>query len=405
MNKSVKKLSVRLYGKEIGILEERSGRMHFKYNDNANIPLSLSLPLGDIEYSEKRCRGYFGGLLPESEKIRKIIAMQHKINAKNDFALLATIGRDCAGAVSFHNIDESEQNEDTLLIDGDILSDDDLEKHILNLPKKPLSLGRRLSLAGAQEKTAITLIDGQIALAKCGSPTTHILKPAINSFKQTVANEYICMKAAKECGLTVPNVEMRKINETEFFLIQRYDRCIDGKSIRRLQQEDFAQALGIWAADKYEVTFKDCAKVLMQLSRPAVSKALFVEIVIFNYLIGNCDAHGKNFSLIYRDNGDIELSPAYDILCTCIYEELTSNMSMKIGKTKEIERVTHKDWTLFAKQLDINPAFIEQNLKNQVKKLSSALEKITKETNVEIGYKILEFASRNCANISKRFTF
>jgi serine/threonine-protein kinase HipA len=405
MNKSVKKLSVRLYGKEIGILEEHSGKMSFKYNDTANIPLSLSLPLGNVEYSEKHCKGYFGGLLPESEETRKIIAMQHKINAKNDFALLAAIGRDCAGAVSFHNIDEPEQNEDTLLIDGDILSDDELEKHILSLPKKPLSLGRRLSLAGAQEKTAVTLFDGQIALAKCGSPTTHILKPALKSFKQTVANEYICMKSAKECGLNIPNVEMRKINETEFFLIQRYDRYINDKNIRRFQQEDFAQALGIWAADKYEVTFKDCAKVLMQLSRPAVSKALFVEMVVFNYLIGNCDAHGKNFSLIYKDNGDIELSPAYDLLCTCIYEELTSNMSMKIGKTKEIERVTSKDWTLFAKQLDINPAFIEQTLKNQVKKLPAALEKITKETNVKIGYEILEFVSKNCVNISKKLAF
>ncbi|NLF83523.1 MAG: type II toxin-antitoxin system HipA family toxin [Candidatus Gastranaerophilales bacterium] len=405
MNKSVKKLSVRLYGKEIGLLEERLGRMRFKYNENARIPLSLSLPLSATSYSENRCRGYFGGLLPESEETRRIIAMQHKISTQNDFALLAAIGRDCAGAVSFHDIGEPEQDESVLLIDGDILSDDELEKHILGLPKKPLSLGRKLSLAGAQEKTAVTMIDGKIALARTGSPTTHILKPAIKHFEQTVANEYICMKAAKECGLNAPDVEIRKINNVEIFLIERYDRQISGKNIRRIQQEDFAQALGIWSVDKYEVTFADCARVLMQLSKPAISKSLFVEQVVFNYLIGNCDVHGKNFSLMFKDNGDIELTPVYDILCTCVYEELDSTMSMKIGKSKEIRTVTPKDWALFARQLDISPDFVEQTLKAQLKRLPVVIEKVVKEAKVEIGYKILAFVENNCANTANKFGF
>jgi serine/threonine-protein kinase HipA len=402
MNKKNKKLSVRLYGKEIGVLEERLGKMRFKYNENAHVPLSLSLPIKDIFYSEKACKGYFGGLLPESADTRKIIAMQNKINANNDFALLAAIGRDCAGAVSFHSIGEPEKDEKDLLIDGDVLSDEELEKHIFSLPKKPLSLGRKLSLAGAQEKTAVSVINGKIALAKTDSPTTHILKPAIKEFKQSVANEYICMKTAKECGIDVPKVEIRKINETEFFLIERYDRVIDANRIRRLQQEDFAQALGIWSNDKYEVTFKDCAKVLMMLSKPAISKAQFVEQVVFNYLIGNCDAHGKNFSLIYKENGEIEISPAYDILCTCVYEDLDSFMAMKIGKTNIINEVTLKDWHLFAKQLDISPNFVEKILIKQSKKIPNVLEKVVKEVNIEIGNDILEFITQNCRKFQSK---
>ncbi len=403
MTRAIKRLSVRLYGKEVGILEEVSGKMRFKYNESAQVPISLSLPIVDTAYSEKKCKGYFGGLLPESYETRKIIAMQHKISASNDFAMLAAIGRDCAGAVSFHSPDEPEQDESELIIDGDVLSNNELEDHIINLPKKPLSLGRKLSLAGAQEKTAVTLINGQIALAKSGSPTTHILKPAIKRFKQSVMNEYICMKAAKEIGIPVPAIETRKVNDTEFFLIERYDRHIEGNRIRRLQQEDFAQALGVWAADKYEVTFKDCAEVLTQLSKPAINKALFVELAVFNYLIGNCDAHGKNFSILFRENGDIEMSPAYDLLCTCVYEELDTNMSMKIGKSKEIKSVTHKGWTLFAKQLDINPAFIEQTIKAQVKKLPAALESLVSETEAEIAQDILEFVSRNCDRTAATF--
>lgn len=232
--------------------------MRFKYNPDVKMPLSLSLPVRDAVYTEKDCKGYFGGLLPESFETRKVIAMQHKISANNDFSLLAAIGRDCAGAVSFHSLDEPEHDEDTLLIDGDVLSDKELEDHILSLPKKPLSLGCKLSLAGVQEKTAVVLMNGKIALTKDGNPTTHILKPSIKGFKQSIANEYICMRTARECGLPIPEVSMLKVNNTEFFLIERYDRVINGNKIKRLQQEDFTQALGIWAIDKYDVTFKDC---------------------------------------------------------------------------------------------------------------------------------------------------
>lgn len=401
-NKRIRKLSVRLYGKEVGILEERLGKMRFKYNEDATVPLSLSLPIKKTTYSEKACKGYFGGLLPESADIRKIIGMQNKINANNDFAMLGAIGKDCAGAVSFHGIEEAERDEKDLLIDGDVLSEEELEEHILNLPRKPLSSGRKLSLAGAQQKTAVSIINGEIALAKEGSPTTHILKPAMKEFKQTVANEYICMKAAKACGLLAPNVEMKKINSTEFFLIERYDRVIQGNKIKRLQQEDFTQSLGIWADNKYEVTIKDCEKVLMMLSRPAISKAQFVEYVIFNYLVGNCDAHGKNFSVLYKENGDLELTPIYDVLCTSIYEELDSFMAMKIGKTNIINEVTIKDWRTFAKQLDINPSFVEGTLSKQSKNLPIELEKIVKNVNLEIGYGILEYVTKNCRRVQSK---
>lgn len=391
----VKKLSVRLYGKEVGILEEVSGKMRFKYNSDAIIQLSISLPISSVVYNERKCKGYFGGLLPESIDTRKVIAMQNKINATNDFAMLRAIGKDCAGAVSFHAIDDITIDEENLLIEGEIVSDDEIEAHILNLPNQPLSLGRKLSLAGVQEKTAVSLVNGNIALAKEGSPTTHILKPSIKGFQQTVANEYICMKLAKLCNISVPNVEMKKINATEFFLIERYDRVIEGNKIKRLQQEDFAQALGIFSDNKYKVTFKDCNKILMLLSRPALSKAQFINYVIFNYFIGNCDAHGKNFSILYKENGKMELSPMYDVLCTCVYENLDPYMAMKIGKTNIINQVTINDWHIFAKQIDVSSKFIEEALTTQAKKISNELENIVRSVDIEIGYKILDFVTKN----------
>ena len=397
MNKTIKKLSVRLYGKEVGILTDISGKMRFKYNSDAKTPLSLSLPIIEQVYSEKDCKGYFGGLLPESPDTRRIIAMQNKINPNNDFALLAAIGRDCAGAVSFHEIGEPEKDEHSLLVEGDNITIDELEENIKNLPKKPLSLGRRLSLAGAQEKTAVTVINGKICLAKNSSPTTHILKPAIRAFEQSVANEYICMQAAKMCGLLVPDVQILMANDTEFFLIERFDRQINGEKIIRLQQEDFTQALGIWTDNKYSVTFKDCEKVLSQLRYPAASKNQFVYHAIFNYLIGNCDAHGKNFSILYKQNGDIFLSPAYDILCTRVYEGLDSVMAMKIGNAKFIDEVREKDWNLFAKQLGVNPLAVRDTLWDLTNQLPIALDGVVKELDIEIGYKILNYVNNSCS--------
>ena len=159
-----------------------------------------------------------------------------------------------------------------------------MNDYLKRLPLKPY-LGRRMSLAGAQEKTPVCVIDNKIALPLDGSPTTHILKPPVRRFEQSVANEYICIETARLIGLNVPKTEIRYALDTEFFLIQRYDRVEKNGKIMRLQQEDFTQALGVWVDNKYKVTFRDCFQVLNQTSRPALDKMNFISRVIFNYLM------------------------------------------------------------------------------------------------------------------------
>lgn len=400
--KEIKSLSVRLNGKEVGILQEHGGKMRFKYNKNVQLPLSLSLPIREEAYPEKECKAYFGGLLPENEETRKTLSIKYKINEHNDFALLAAIGFDCAGAVSFHQLDEPQSINDFIPLKGEFVSDAELEKHIKELPIKPY-LGRRLSLAGAQEKTPICVINGKIALPIDGSPTTHILKPPVKRFKQSVSNEYICMETARSIGLSVPKVEIRHAGSTEFFLIERFDRIVKDDEIMRLQHEDFTQALGIWAGDKYNVTFKDCLQVLNQMTRPAYEKKRFISLVIFNYLIGNCDAHGKNFSLLHLNNG-LVLSPVYDLLCTSVYD-IDNDMAMKIGKAKYISEVSLRDWQIFSTHLDVAPSLITEELKRQIMFLPKALEEKVKEANAEIGYEILDFVVNNCQKTIKRLNF
>ena len=327
-----KELSVRLHGLQVGVLRLVNGKMEFTYDENAQTPISLSLPLQKEPFKEKVCRAFFGGLLPENPNMRELLAKKYNINVNDDFKLLKEIGRDCAGALSFHEMTEPQKSYQMLKIEGSILSDEELKKYLEELPYRPY-LGKRLSLAGAQEKTAVCVINGKIALPNDDIPTTHIIKTALPKYVQSIQNEYICMKAAKEIGLEVAAVEIRKVGDIEFLLVERFDRKYSNNlECERILQEDFAQSLGVQARDKYKVTFKDCLNVLNQTATPASSKLRFVRQVIFNYLIGNTDAHAKNFS-VYLTNYGIALTPAYDLLCSSIYD-CDQRIAMKIGKAR-----------------------------------------------------------------------
>ena len=384
-----KELSVRLHGLQVGVLRLVNGKMEFTYDENAQKPISLSLPLQKEPFKEKVCRAFFGGLLPENPNMRELLAKKYNINVNDDFKLLKEIGRDCAGALSFHEMTEPQKSYQMLKIEGSILSDEELTKYLRELPYRPY-LGKRLSLAGAQEKTAVCVINGKIALPNDDIPTTHIIKTALPKYVQSIQNEYICMKVAKEIGLEVAEVEIRKVGEIEFLLVERFDRKYSNNlECERILQEDFAQSLGIQARDKYKVTFKDCLKVLNKTATPANSKLRFVRQVIFNYLIGNTDAHAKNFS-VYLTNDGITLTPAYDLLCSSIYD-CDQRIAMKIGKARYYSDVTEKDWENFAQDLDISHKLVQAELERQKDYLPKIVEKLTKELDCEVGAKILDY--------------
>jgi len=388
-----KALSVRLNGTEVGILQLVNGKMEFTYN-NISEPLSLSLPIQKEPFKEKICRAYFGGLLPENPNMRSLLAKKYNINENDDFKLLEAIGRDCAGAISFYNIDDNIEEKRFYKLEGTVLSDTELKKYIEELPYRPY-LGKRLSLAGAQEKTAVCVIDDKIALPDNDTPTTHILKTALPKYIQSIENEYICMTAAKRIGIDTANVGIKKIGRLEFLLVERFDRSRitkpDGIYIERLLQEDFAQSLGVQAKDKYKVTINDCVSVLNATSNPVLAKAEFVKRVIFNYLIGNTDAHSKNFSIYRLKDGTIKLTPTYDILCSAIYD-CDQRIAMKIGNAKFYQDVKVKDWQIFAQKLDISYKFVNNELDRQKKSIIGILEQLLPD------YEVSEMICNNVKN-------
>ncbi len=408
-------LNVYLNNKHIGILEkDGNGGVIFQYSNNADRILSLSLPIQKAPFDNKQCRGFFNGLLPESEHTRIAIGKKYGINQKNDFSILQAIGYDCAGAVSFFDSSDeqtpSKYLQESYEIDYMPLSDNELEKFINELPQKPLATGAedmRLSLAGAQDKTSVIVVDGQIGIPKSNVPTSHILKPAINGFNETIENEFICIKTAKALGINVPDVKIGYANKTKYFLIQRYDRKIIANKIKRIHQEDFSQASNIVSAYKYQaeggVDYKRCFEILRATSQPAVAINQFIQLMIFNYLIGNNDAHGKNFSILHYDNGEIKFAPAYDILCSQVYPELSNKMAMKIGGHYKHDEILLRHFEKLANENDISFTQLKKVIKNQCENLPIIVESVINSFDNKIGKDILSVVQKNCTKMLKEF--
>lgn len=415
---SEKELSVRLAGQPVGVLsQDPQGKMNFVYLPAAHQVLSLSLPLTDASYGHERCEAYFGGLLPESESARKAIGLRFGINPKNTFSLLKAIGHDCAGAVSLHAPDAPITEREPLSLKGRVLTDAELATHIRELPRKPLFIGvegLRLSLAGAQDKAAVCLLDNQVALPEDFNPTTYILKPAIDLLDGTVQNEVLCLRLAARLGLNVPEVQIRQVEDLSYLLVQRYDREIlsDGR-LRRIHQEDFCQALSVASAYKYQREggpgFKECFDLLKRTSRPALDRTQLAETMVFNFLVGNMDAHGKNFSLLHKTAGLTRMAPLYDVLCTRVYEGLTDRMAMKVGSEYEVSRVFSRHWEAMCKEMGFSYPALKKIFRKQLELLLPAAEAeaaLLRNTGFEAPVlgRMLAFFRRNAERVEKMLT-
>lgn len=311
--------------------------------------ISFSVPLQEAPYADRVVRPFFSGLLPD-EGARQRLAGALGISAGNAFGLLEVIGGECAGALSLYPAGEAPPSWDDDSVE--LLNPARLEEILDKLRERPLLGGEegvRLSLAGAQDKLAVCVEGDNIGLAKGGRPTTHILKPFIQSLDGTVENELFCLRLAARLKLPVPAVEMRRTGAIPFLLVERYDRSPhkDGM-ITRLHQEDFCQALSVPPEIKYEEeggpgTEKALDLIGRATARPAADRLGFIRMLIFHYLVGNADAHGKNYALLYRGKVP-DLAPLYDVVCTAAYPRLAKKLAMAIGGRSVPDTIQMKQW-------------------------------------------------------------
>lgn len=340
------------------LTQDAHGELGFAYAppwlDDAEAPaVSASLPKRVEPFTRRECRPFFGGLLPEASQ-RDAAAQALGVSRANDFALLDRLGGDVAGALQL--LPPGETPNVAARAPPPPLDEPGLLRVLDALPARPLLAGEaglRLSLAGAQSKVPVVLVAGAVALPNPGQPTTHILKPPISRFAATTENEALVMRLAASIGLDVAPVEPRTVRRRTFLLVERYDRePADGGGVRRIHQEDFCQALGVPPETKYSSeggpTFKDSFELLRRVAaRPAVEVLKLLDAAIFNVIAGNADAHGKNFSILYGDQGP-RLAPLYDLLATVAYPELSPAFAMKLGKRATLAELDPKGWAAFA---------------------------------------------------------
>ena len=345
-----------------------------KYLENPDaMALSYSLLLTEAAYENDASRPFFSNLLPEGE-VRSIISKIKQISEKNDFKLLEAIGGECAGAVSIMPPGKSRPDSR----DYTPLSDEEMEELLEKNIVRPILVVRdelRLSLAGAQNKIPIYINDNRFFLTRGDSPSTHILKPQAIHFKDTVQNELFCQMIAEEAGLTVPKSCLWQGKKHVAFVTERYDRVsADQGKVTRLHQEDFCQALGCMPEQKYETEggpgLAECFRLVKDhSSQPLPDSQSLYRWIVFNYLIGNADAHAKNLSFIIEESGKIKLAPFYDLISTLIYPEISKKMAMKIGKESRFEWVYDRHWQRMADQADIKFSYLKGILLDYSNKL------------------------------------
>lgn len=366
-------------------------------------PLSLSLPLQKGRITSEQVYNYFDNLLPDSQRIRQRIVKRFNAASSRPFDLLAQIGRDSVGALTI--LPDAYPQQSTQL-DYEQLTEKRLKSLLLAYQSEiPLGMteeeGFRISVAGAQEKTALLNINGNWCVPNGMTPTTHIIKLPIGQIKgpdftldltNSVENEWLCIELARELGFAVPAVDIVRVGEVKALAVERFDRrwTADKNSILRLPQEDMCQAHGLPPAIKYEADggpgIKQIMKLLMGSRNALEDRDAFMRFQVFQWLIGATDGHAKNFSIYLEANGAYRLTPFYDILSAYPVVggqglhlrdlSLAMGLTATKGKKRKIDQIFPRHFVATAKAVGFAPARMQSILLEFVEKLPQAIERL-----------------------------
>lgn len=387
----MEQLDVFLLGERVGVLESDRGKLTFHYlpeylrrEDAAAI--SYSLPLQSEPFDPVVTSVFFDNLLPP-DVVRKRLGKILHLSRRNIFGFLEAIGGDCAGAIALYP-PACTKTADASAPTFRELSDEEASQILMDLPKRPLNIGKeegfRISGAGAQDKLIASVKEGRIVLPLYGAPSTHIIKPPVAAYRDSVFNEFFCMRLAQKMGLPVPECGILTLKDVPYYCVTRFDWQNKDGRISRLHQEDFCQLLSVSPEKKYESeggpTIPQCFQLIKKMRLGAAGQIDFLRRIIFNVLIGNGDAHAKNFSVLYRGKS-IRLAPVYDLLCTEIYDSLAHETAMSIGGETAFAGITRGRLSKMAQECKVRPELILSLLDEMLEKITVASNNLADELN------------------------
>lgn len=396
-------VNARLVGR---LRKESSGAIDFQYDDSwlsweHTFPISLSLPLREDRYIGERVVAVFENLLPDHIEIRRRLAERVGSEGEDAYSLLSAIGRDCVGALQFLP-DTAVAPGRAGEVRGEPASEQRIAALISDLGRTPLGVSVdddddfRISLAGAQEKTALLFWKKKWHVPQGSAATTHILKPPIGVLRngidltRSVENEHLCMLLTDALGLPTAKTSVERFGKTKVLVVERFDRSwTKDKRLLRLPQEDLCQALSIPASRKYQSDggpgIRDVLQFLKASDDPDTDRQLFIKAQIVFWLLGATDGHAKNFSIFLHPGGGFRLTPLYDVMSlqpAYDAKQIKRNrmkLAMSVGSQRHyvLDTILPRHFIQSAERAGMPAAAVEQIMDELTDRTPNAIEQVT----------------------------
>ena len=425
-------LYVYMNGIRVGVLvRESTGLLSFSYDKDwltskKARPISLSMPLTEVPYKGHVVDCYFDNLLPDSDAIRKRIQARFNVSSNNCFDLLSYIGADCIGALQLLT---QPSVTNVKKIQTTPLNDRAIAKLLKHYQSAPLGMDPkndfRLSIAGAQEKTALLWHENKWFLPKGATPTSHIIKLPIGKIQhagidlsESVENEWLCLKILSAYQLPVADARMINFDDVKTLVVERFDRrwSSNGKWLMRLPQEDMCQALGVSSGLKYESDGGPGMRPIMNIllgSKEAIDdREKFMKSVFIFWVMGAIDGHAKNFSISIEPQGRYQLTPLYDVMSAypladkreLEWKKLKMAMSLK-GKNRHYlwGHIQKRHWFDMAKQCQFSDESMQLIIDDVFEHMDSVIEQVSSQLPKNFPLQMSESIFAGMRKVKERF--
>lgn len=346
-----------LEGVHVGrFVEGDDGVVLFSYDSDApETPISLSLPR-DRPATRKAAANFLSNLLPDQDRVRARMARIYGAASVSTLDLLAKAGGDIAGGLVL-----VPEGEDPAFATPELnpALDRDVAGRIAAIKRDPDAWApsdqrARFSLAGTQGKFALALIDGDWYWSNASQASTHIVKPGRPELRGLEKAEAAALDLASAVGIPASAARVLHVLDQSAFLVERFDRTLSNPYVKRLHAEDLAQATGVGPAAKYGMSAVRALSLLAPVDTGRRLAFGFIGQLAFNTVIGNADAHAKNYSLLLRPEG-VELAPLYDAVPVGLYPTFNQDLAMDISGARRSQAVELDHWRKLARTADLDP--------------------------------------------------